>query len=257
MTALDREKHRGLRFAPAKGFAFAAEEMACPVVVGEAALVARDIPIVFSKADHMPLAVLGLKPGHNAYVDMKGRAKGKWLGRYVPAHFRRYPFMLARQEKAPEKDGKQLFTVMADLAAPHFAASKGTPLFDEQGQPTEVLQQAQKTLMNLQQQFVRTQYCAKQIADAGLLVERGLAAKTAEGKALALEGLMMVDTKKLAELPGEKLAELRKSGALTLVYAHLMSLSNLNEAPLRTVEDLAPQQPSELAGDTLSLSGLG
>ena len=37
--------------------------------------------------------------------------------------------------------------------------------------------------------------------------------------------------------------------------AHLLSLSNLNEPPLRLAEDLAPLPPV-MAGDTLSLSGL-
>lgn len=33
----------------------------------------------------MPIALLGLKPNQNAYVETKGKNKGKWLARYVPA----------------------------------------------------------------------------------------------------------------------------------------------------------------------------
>lgn len=257
LTALTRDQHQAVRFAPTKGYAFASSLMVSPVMLGEVALVARDIPVLFSKTDAMPMALLGLKPNQNAYVETKGKNQGKWLARYVPAHIRRFPFMLAGQPGgAADAAGARRFTVMADLAAPHFADPKGARLFDDQGQPTVVLADIQKVLMDLQRAHVRTQRCIQQLVDAELLVERVLQAQSGSGKKVALEGMKFIDTQRLAQLAPDALAKLQQSGALVLIYAHLASLNNLNEAPLRLAEDLAPQS-AFMAGDTLSLSGLG
>lgn len=256
LTALARDQHQNLLFAQANGYAFASSLMVSPVMLGEAALVARDIPVLFSRTDAMPMALLGLKPNQNAYVEMKGKNPGKWLARYVPAHIRRYPFMLAEQwAGAADADGKRMFTVMADLAAPHFADPKGARLFDDQSQPTAVLADIQTVLMDLQRAHVRTQRCVQQLVDAELLVERVLKAQTGSGQQFALEGMKVIDTQRLKQLPPEQLAELQRSGVLGLIHAHLMSLNNLNEAPLRLAEDLTPLHPA-MVGDTLSLSGL-
>jgi len=116
LTALTRDQHQDVRFTPAKGYAFASSLMVSPVMLGEVNLVARDMPVLFAKTDAMPIALLGLKPNQNAYVETKGKNKGKWLARYVPAHIRRYPFMLAEQQtETTDASGKRLFTVMADL----------------------------------------------------------------------------------------------------------------------------------------------
>lgn len=256
LTALTRDQHQDLRFAPAKGYAFASSLMVSPVMLGEVNLVARDMPVLFAKTDAMPIALLGLKSNQNAYVETKGKNKGKWLARYVPAHIRRYPFMLAEQQtETTDASGKRMFTVMADLTAPHFADPKGARLFDDQGQPTATLADIQKVLMDLQRAHVRTQRCVQQLVDAELLVERVLQAQSGSGKKLALEGMKVIDTQRLNQLPPEQLAALQRSGAMGLIHAHLLSLSNLNEAPLRLAEDLAPLPPV-MAGDTLSLSGL-
>ncbi|MDY0036814.1 MAG: SapC family protein [Zoogloea oleivorans] len=256
LTALTRDQHQDLRFTVAKGYAFASSLMVSPVMLGEAALVARDIPVLFSRSDGMPIALLGLKPGQNAYVDMQDKRKGKWLARYVPAHIRRYPFMLAEQQVGGETvAGKRTFTFMADLAAPHFADPKGERLFDDQGQPTATLTQIQKVLMDLQRAHVRTQRCVQQLLENELLIDRALKAQTELGKTLALEGMKVVDSRRLHALSPEKLAALQQSGALGLIHAHLMSLNNLNEAPLRTSEGLAPLAVAMESG-TLSFSGL-
>lgn len=254
LTALTRDTD--LRFAPVQNYAYAASLMVSPVMLDEVALVARDIPLLFAKTDAMPIALLGLKPGHNAYVAEKGQYKGKWLARYVPAHVRRYPFMLAEQPTAAaDGPGKRAFVIMADLAAPHFSDPKGTRLFDDQGQPTATLTNIQKVLMELQRAHLHTQRCVQQLLDAELLVERGLQAQSANGKKIALEGMKRIDTQRLNQLPAEQLAALQRSGAMGLIHAHLLSLSNLNEAPLRLAEDLTPL-PLAVAGDTLSFNGL-
>ena len=135
LIALSRDQHRGLRFNPRQPYAFAARLMVSPIVAGEVKLIAREYPIVFSRSEPMPLALLGVKKDTNAYVG----ANGDWPARYIPAHVRRYPFMLADSATENAAEGKRAFTVMFDAQAPQFAGEKGSALFTDAGEATPTL----------------------------------------------------------------------------------------------------------------------
>lgn len=236
---LDTQAHRYLRFRPNLPYHFAAREMLIPVMAGEAAQIAREYPIVFPVGYRdTPAALVGVNEGANAYV----QPSGHWQARYVPAHVRRYPFMLADSSTAADAEqGQKLFTIMIDNDAPHLGADEGELLFQPDGKPAPMLEQAQKMLLHLEKDRVRTQALLKQIDETGLLVERILQIGRESGSAHGLKGLRVIDTQRLAECPAETVYALHKSGALALIHAHLISLSNLNDGPLsRTDMGLAP-----------------
>lgn len=110
---LDKKQHRDLKFKPVNDFSFAAQTVSVPLLWDEISAAARCYPIVFPLAETpdkavMPQALLSLVAGHNAFVS----DKGAWeAGCYVPAHVRRYPFMLAEVKKGQ-------FAVMIDMESP-------------------------------------------------------------------------------------------------------------------------------------------
>ncbi|WP_372614474.1 SapC family protein [Halomonas sp.] len=183
-----------------------------------------------------------------------------WLERYVPAHVRRYPFVLAKVSmSAAELDEKgQQYAVQFDAAARHFERPDGHPLLDDQGKPTSVLKNIQKVLMTLEQDQQRTERQVAQLDAAGLLVERsiqvnpaGNTANDSEDKSHQLSGLRVVSEKALARLDADTLVSLRDSGALALVYAHLVSLTNLQDGVIAKQLDSSgpPADIDELFGD--------
>lgn len=233
LAPLNRETHRGLRLNSTQSYQFAAGLMAVPIVSGEALLVARDYPIIFGhKDDDLPLALLGVQPDVNAYL----LPNGQWQARYIPAHIRRYPFTLARgSEPAPEAD-KIAFTIMIDSAASQLSSSQGTPLFTDTGDLSPLLQKVQEFLLALERDSEHTLEMVRALAAADLLIERVLRVQPKSGKGNALKGLRVIDTAKFAALPVETLQTLKASGALLLVYAHLLSLANLQDGPLQRGE---------------------
>lgn len=253
-TNLDAEQHRDLRFASNQPYDFARELVMIPVLSGEVTRVAREMPIVFPKGQGIPQALVGVKPGENLHV----KESGHWFGRYIPAHIRRYPFLLAEipvSDAQRAETGRQ-YAVQFDAAARHFQRSDGHALLDDQGRPTEVLKKVQQILMALQQDEDRTAALVVQLDSAGLLTggnievnPAGNVASDSEDKSYALTGLRVVDEQALAGLDAQTLACLRDSGALTLVYAHLLSLTNLQDgliakakggtkAPLATLDEI-------------------
>jgi hypothetical protein len=141
---------------------------------------------------------------------------------------------------------------MFDADAPHLGESTGERLFTPAGEPTPTLQNVQKILVHLQRDLQRTLRLMAQIQAADLLIERTLKVQSRSGAPFGLKGLRVIDTKKLAALSPETVYQLHRSGALTLIHAHLLSLSNLRDSPL--VHSEAPTiAPST---DTLNFEGI-
>lgn len=229
VVALSREKHRALRFNPRQTYQFAASEMAVPIFAGEANLVAREYPILFAtNANSMPMALLSLEKDGNAYVT----EQGKWDARYVPVHVRRYPFMLGDTAQDETVEGSRAFTVMFDAAAPHLQEANGDSLFNDAGAPAPALEKVQRVLIDLQRNSLATLKLVQKIDAAGVLQARVLEATPKGGKPFAIKGMRVVDAKKLAALPAEVVHDLHVSGALALIHAHLISMTNLQDGQL-------------------------
>lgn len=240
---LDSQAHRSLRLQARQPYHFAAQQSLVPVMAGEAAQIAREYALVFSDvAGSLPLALLGARQGHNAYV----RPSGHWAARYVPAHVRRYPFVLAEHAPADGVVGTASRLVMVDADAPHLVSEGGLALFESDGSPSKVLQQVQQVLVMLERDSDHTLKLVRQIEDAGLLVERVLKVTPRTGQPVGLQGLRVVDEARLAALEPAALQALQQSGALRLVYAHLLSMANLLDGPL--VEGVAVAADAAAAG---------
>lgn len=252
LVPLNLDAHRNLRFNAKQSYSFASKLMVSPVVAAEAGHIAREYVLVFArKTESLPLALLGVDKDKNAYV----AENGSWQSRYIPAHVRRYPFMLADSAENPSEPGNRSFTVMIDAEAPHFVESGAEPLFDEKGSPAAVLQRVQEALSNLQRDQLRTLKLVAQLDSAGVLEEQALRVQPKRGEPFALKGMRVINPKRFAELAAETLYELHRSGALSLAHAHFMSLSNLTDSLLMP-GDASDTLPGFDTDGTISFGGL-
>ena len=222
---LNRVAHRNHRVVASDGdFRFASGLNSVPLACVEFARAARDYPIVFAgnSADSVvPAALLGLRSGHNLMVD----AEGRWAeGAYVPAFLRRYPFVLAENE-AQGSD----FTVCLDAAFEGLreGGDEGAALFDEEGNDSALLSNALEFLQEYQVHLARTRSLTAALQAHDLLVSKQVNVQAATGETFSLDGFFVVDEQKLRELKGKALQDLAKSGDLGWIYAHLLSLGNV------------------------------
>lgn len=234
IVALNREAHRKLRFDQAdRPYAFASKTHLIPAVIDEFARAQRHLPILFVPGSPQPSPVflVGLKPGHNAFVNSGGR----WRGDYVPAFARRYPFMLG---ETPE--GGSLACI--DDKCSSLNQKSGDPLFADDGSELPFLQQKIRLISDYFGAAKTTDRFTRTLNDLKLLQPVTIETKTAEGST-ALHGLMVVGTVRLSELSGEELANLRNQGFLAAIYAHIFSLNSidaLREAALETIPTSLP-----------------
>lgn len=238
-TPLNSALHQNLRFLPVPGFAFAKDLGAIPILAAECAHIARQMPIVFPLQTGNPLALVSIDGKTNAHVN----AKGQWQGAdYVPAHLRRYPFLL---QEMPQNGAEKSFALLFDAAAPHFHSEMGERLLDDAGQPGAMLQSVQGMLAAMHGDLQRTLALVNQLDALGLLREEGLSISVPQAEPVHIKGFRIINREAFALLEGEHIKALQASNALELVYAHFISLNLLQNGWLvRQLHHSTPVTPN-------------
>lgn len=226
---LNSVTHKSVKVAPLTSFKFA-KSLNSVVIVGQEFLeAAKFYPVVFAKGKEdeiIPMAILGLRNEENLFVGEDGKWKDDY---YVPAFFRRYPFILA--SNVGEDGG---FAVCVDSAYEGFGKSDGMALFDDKGEQTEEFKRTIEFLRNFQVQHANTREMVKLLTEYNLFKDVSANITLAEGEKIGFGKLLMVDEMGVFNLEDEKIVNLVRSGYMAWIYAHLYSLSNF-----RTLMNLA------------------
>lgn len=243
---LSRESHGKMRITPHVSFGFATQLNSLYVAGAEFSEVCKEYPIVFTRVAEnriAPVAMLGLRENENLFVTHDARQT--WDGSYVPAFVRRYPFVLA------ELPGAQL-GVCIDEAFPGLGSQGGEALFTASGANTPFLQNALDFLNRFQVEHMRTDTFCDRLKSLDLFTEMNAKADLFDGTSFTVNGLMVIDEQKLLALSDAKALEVFRAGELAWIYAHLLSLGNMN----RLVDRLAARKRSEGAQAPEEVSAL-
>ena len=225
VVPLSKERHKDWYLRPIESFEFTRNTNSLFIAALEFNKVAREYPIVFGKnADGkaFPVALLGMTPGQNLYLN----ETGEWLAEYIPAYVRRYPFIVASD---PQESGNRKLTVCIDEAFPGFNQSEeGNKLFQESGEESAIIVQAIEFLKEYNQHLELTQAFCDKLNELGLLEPMQATVKLNSGDEQSMTGFMGINREKLKKLRAKVLSELVKTDFLELIYAHLASLSNID-----------------------------
>ena len=201
-------------------YAFTARTHLVPLTVTEFGPAALCYPIIFIGPELTPVAVMGVNADQNLFVDEKGAYAAD---AYLPAYVRRYPFVLANDAAA------QRMVVCIDSKAPMISDHPDAPFF-ENGEPSAFTRGAIEFCNNFEQEAQRT------LSFVGLLKELDLLEeKTANytpppgpdgqpGQPQIIATYHGVSETRLNALSAEKLKDLASNGALSQIWAHLISL---------------------------------
>ena len=219
---LNQVAHKHVKVSKPTGYKFAKGQNSVLLAGQEFMQTAKYYPIAFVRDKNlneiMPLAILGLRTEENLFVDNEGKWKE---GVYIPAFFRRYPFVLA-----DDQGEAGAYSISVDAAFEGFDSDDGMPLFDEEGKPTQELNHVIEFLKQYQTNFMLTQELIKKLDEFGLFQEFSTDITLPAGKKIAFMGLMRIEEKALLKLEDEKVLELHRKGFMAWIYAHLFSLSN-------------------------------
>lgn len=215
--ALTSELHKGLRFDAEVGYDFAKNTHVIPLNMTELAAASRYYPIVFiGDETPMPVAVVGLRQDENLFVD----AEGKWAkNTYIPSYVRRYPFIFVTNDEQSQ------FSLCIDRAAPHLVKEGGVALFDGE-EASEATKNALEFCRIYQGEIQASKTVCKAIADENLLTVNHANINLNSGEQLSITDFKVVDEARFNDLSDEKFIGLRKVGAISAIYCHLISTGN-------------------------------
>ncbi|WP_286978888.1 SapC family protein [Pseudomonas sp.] len=229
--ALSRTAHAEKTYMPREGYRHAVHQMVAPVMLAELAKCLPHYVLGFLAGDDglLPVAVLGVEKDQNLYLHPDGR----WLGKYVPATLRGYPFVLAKSSK-----GDKTLSIASD----HLAEEGGQPLFDG-GEPAKPVADTLAFLTQCERNRQTTQAACQALESAGVLVPWTLIVPIGEGHK-QVNGLYRVDEQALNALDAETYATLQ-GAPMQLAYGQLYSMAQVEQLTQRAAlqDKLADAHP--------------
>ncbi|WP_170773361.1 SapC family protein [Ruegeria lacuscaerulensis] len=210
-------RYQGKYWKRFTSFRFAQNLTECPIVEKEIRQVAAAFPIVFRRAgtEIHPFALLSLSGARTPFVSDDGR----WLAGYVPSDLRCPPFRW-RASQDPAKQDLNAEGLLVDESL-GFVGQEGEPFFNASGDLTPELRQVFGFLKMRAQNKQKTAAICNKLDTFDLLQSAGMH----EGIEFP-EGILIVDSGKLAALTDKDKLALINDGTLRLVHAHQVSLSH-------------------------------
>lgn len=244
-VALDRVGHRSLKLGErANSLTKVTHLNSMFLTLAEFGDAAKEFPIFFLRAGQddkgnelvAPVAVFGLKQGQNLFVEGSG-AETRWTGRYTPALMRAYPFTMARV--SPEQ-----MAVCIDQSFDGWSQTEGRALFDDQGEPTELLNSAREFVERVEEEVERTRFAGQRLMELKLLQEKRFDATLPDGSPLRVDGFLALDEERFNKLSDAEVLELHRSGLAGVLHAHLISMANMTALIERQLVQNAATAPA-------------
>jgi hypothetical protein len=227
IVPLSKEQHLSTKISNNNGFSHIDGEHMLPVVVHEFVVAGAEFPIVFVKAGEsfQPVAMLGLTAKQNLFLQ-----DNKWQALYIPRAIRNYPLVLAKDKTDAER-----LLVALDESSERVGQDEGHPLFNEDGSESEFLAHRKQQMAEYVDMGVMTREFVGKLQSLNLITEQVLTLNI-NGEERRINGIFLIDEKKLNELSDEVFLEMRKNGYLAAIYAQLMSLQHTQKLVKKVAE---------------------
>lgn len=251
LAVVSSTRHGPKRWLRPSNYAFAATDALAPIVGSEIARAALSMPLGFlENSGHYTLVgVLSLIDGRNMFVAPDGR----WLGGYVPACYRSYPFRLIVRE------GTEDAVVCVDEASNLVVegSTTGNEFVDANGNASSALRPVIDLLKHVEESRRATNLAIAALTEAGVFAPWEITVKTAQGEQ-SVSGLHRIDEAALSTLPDALFLKLRAVSALPIAYSQLLSVGHLEifERLARVQAQLAPPITPTLPENLDSFFGL-
>ncbi|MFQ3196184.1 MAG: hypothetical protein ACI9N3_003027 [Colwellia sp.] len=194
------------------------------VVMHEFAKAANEFPIVFIKnvdsGQFQSVILTGIDLGENFFVD-----DIKWRAIFTPKSASLYPFKLSLTK---EENNEKQYGFFIDESCPRLNAGAGERFFDAQGKESKYLESYRLTMSDYFKQNLMTKEFIHYLVDNELLTEGKISLNIPNRKIL-LDGIYTVNQATLDKLSDEQFLELRKKGYLSVIYAHMNSMHQIDK----------------------------
>lgn len=220
LTPISFDRHKGKKIRPLADHNHAKDYHFASAMVHEFTRCVLHYPIVFLEDQQIegfrPACLLGLSEGENLFVQ-----NGQWISPYIPAMLKRYPFALVQTQEDDR------FAICVDESSGVIQDEEGERLFDDQGEPSEVLKNIRQFLGEIQQMEAFTLEFSKHIKSLDLFSPMDLTVKV-KGQDQKLGGCYMINEEKMNALSDSDYLGLREKKYMAPIYSHLSSLAQID-----------------------------
>ncbi|NMP31512.1 SapC family protein [Thalassotalea sp. M1531] len=181
-----------------------------------------DYPIFFLKDQndaYSSIALFGFEQNENLFLTDQG-----WQASYVPLMVEREPFLIGFQTN---EQNEQSPVVHIDMDSPRVNTETGVEVFLPHGGNSEYINRISTILKTIHDSKATTQKFMETVQELDLLEPFNLDIQLNDGSNNRLSGFYTINEDKLAQLDGEQLASLNKSGLLNLIYMVIASHANV------------------------------
>ena len=219
IVPITKERHLWKKVKSTDNFDFVKDVHIASIMVHEFSRAASIYPIVFledqAEDKFRPVILTGLEEGENLFIK-----DNKWEASYIPAIIRRYPFSLAKTGE----DGR--FTICIDEESDFVNEEVGERLFTEEGEEGEVIEKVKQYLTELQQMEIFTTEFCKFMSKNNMFTPLNM--KVRVGSEIKnISGAYVINEDRFNALSDEKFIELRAKKYISVIYAHLSSLAQI------------------------------
>lgn len=217
-VAISREAHLDKGWKPWEHMSFALEWAVVPIVGAEVAKATMALPVGFLKSDDKFVlhAITGLEPGRNLFIT----DEGKWLGSYIPAALRGFPFALAEANDQRVLCFDDASGLMVD------AGQTDKKFFDAQGEISTDLAAVRDFLTHVDQNRMVTDAACQLLGELGVIEPWPITLKMGEHDR-NIEGLYRINEGALNAVDDDAFLKLRHGGALPIAYMQMLSMTHL------------------------------
>ncbi|MBR2513959.1 MAG: SapC family protein [Halomonas sp.] len=234
LAVLSTERHGGLMWKRYTSYQFARHQLRIPLAEAEIAQAAAWLPVAFVFIDNswQAVALCSLDESTNYLIDDQGR----WRSPYVPSALRGHPFGIR-----PEQPDQLCIDETAEEVIDQYDAE---PFFNQNGDLANFPKQVHAFL----QQRLRS--CQTLSLKVAMLDQAALLMPWQPDEYTGAVPLYRIDEKKWNRQTGKDIAGWWKKGLVPAVYAHMMSLPNLQTLKLRQRSPQAGQAQVKTATDS-------
>jgi len=219
ITPITKERHLNKKVKAVDNFDFIKDVHIASIMVHEFSRASSVYPIVFledsAQDEFKPVVLTGLEEGENLFID-----GDKWNASYIPAIVRRYPFALAKTDES------ERYTICIDEDSEFVNDDEGQELFNEKGEAGEVIEKVKQYLTELQQMEQFTSEFSAYMSKNNMFTPLNMKVRVGN-EVKNISGAYVINEERFNSLSDEKFLELRGKKYISVVYAHLSSLAQI------------------------------
>jgi hypothetical protein len=208
----------------------AASVLTFPTEFGD---VHKEYPILFQKnpetGRYYSLVLLGFEKGENLFLTESEESNYGWKAKYVPGMMARGPFLIGLQDQVGNSVAEPEAMVYVDLDSPRLSYDEGESLFKEFGGNSPYLENISSILRGIHEGMKFSEVMFSIFEKYDLIEPITINIQLNNGQKYTVTGNYTINQQKLAELNGDALEQLNKSGFLQGAFLVVSSLGNIQK----------------------------